>query len=53
MNLELKISVVRGRSQVRPCEKGTEVNVRTCRDGLTLTITQIDKHYREQKIAYL
>ena len=49
MNLELKTSGVRGRNQLRPCEMGTKVNVRTCRDDITLTITkiQIDKYYRE------
>ena len=49
MNLEFKISVVRGRIQLRLYEKGTKVNVRTYRDGITLTITetQIDKHHRE------
>ena len=49
MNLELKTSVVRGKIQLRPCQKGTKINVRTCRDGITLTITktQIDKHHRE------
>ena len=48
MNLELQISVVRGRIQLRPYEKGTKVNVRTFRDGITLTITktQIDKHHK-------
>ena len=49
MNLELKTSGVRGRFQVRLCEMGTKVNVRTCRDDITLNITkiQIDKYYRE------
>ena len=54
MNLELKTSGVRGRIQLRPYEKGTKVNVRTCRDGITLNITktQIDKHHREKQEAY-
>ena len=49
MNLELKTSVVRGKNQLRPYEKGTKVNIRTCSDDITLTITktQIDKPYRE------
>ena len=48
-NLEFKTSVVRGRIQLRLCEMGTKVNVRTCRDDITLTITktQIDKYDRE------
>ena len=54
MNFELKTSVVRGRIQLRPCKMGTEVNVRTCRDNIALTITktQIDKHYRDWQVAY-
>ena len=49
MNLELNTSGIRGRIQSRPCEMGTKVNVRTCRDDITLTITkaQIDKYNRE------
>ena len=49
MNLELKTSVVRGRIQLRLCEMGTKVNVRTFRDdkALTMTKTQIDKYNRE------
>ena len=49
MNLEFKNGVVRGRVRLRPCEKGTKVNFRTCKDDITLTITktQIEKHYRE------
>ena len=49
MNLEFKTSDVRGRIQPRPCEMGTKVNVRTCRNDITVTITktQIDKYYRE------
>ena len=54
MNMELETSVVRGRIQLRPYEKGTKVNIRTCSDDITLTITktQIDKHYREYQVAY-
>ena len=46
MNLEMKTSVVKKRIRLRPCEKGTKVNVRTSRDGVTLSITkpQIEKH---------
>ena len=49
MNLKLKTSGVRERIQLIACEMGTKVNVRTCRDDITLTITktQIDKYYRE------
>ena len=49
MNLEFKTSVLRGRIQLRIYEMGTKVNVRTCRDDITLTIikTQTDKCYRE------
>ena len=48
MNLELETSVVRGKIQLRR-EMGTKVNVRTCKDDITLTIikTQIDKPYRD------
>ena len=55
MNLELKTSVMRGRIQSRPCEMGTKVIVRTCRDDITLSITktETDKYYREQQVAYL
>ena len=49
MILEFKKNVVRGKIQLRSCEMGTKVNVRTCCDDITLTITktQIDKHKRE------
>ena len=38
MNLELNASVVRGRIQLGPYEKGTKV-LKTSRDDITLTIT--------------
>ena len=47
MNLELKTSVVRERMQLRPCEMGTKVIVRTCKDDIIMTKTQMDKYYRE------
>ena len=46
MNLEFRKGVVRGKIRLRPCENGTKVNVRTSRDGLTLTITKIQKEKR-------
>ena len=51
MNLEIKTSVVRERIHFRPCKMGTKVNVRTCRDDITLTITetQIDKHHENSE----
>ena len=52
LNLQLKTSVVRGRIELRPNEKktksGTKVNIRT----VTITKTQLNKHYREYQVAY-
>ena len=44
MNLELKTSVVRERIQLRPCEIGTNVIVRTYKDDVIMTKTQMDKY---------
>ena len=50
MKLEFKTSVVRERIQLRPCEMGTKVNVRTCGYDITLCITKtrIDKNYKKK-----
>ena len=55
MNLEFRNGVVRGRIRLKLYEKGTKVNVRTCKHGVTLTITKthIEKHIGSTNSLFL